>query len=301
MKLHSSRNKKGGGATKPFAALKKNAGKAVAAKKTSSSSSAKTSDKGGKKRVWDEKPAEDAANVRDAWDTGATERTEEAQARKKAKTKKLRFEPAPATFALPSREEQLRKQMGDFAGPLLGTLWEEETKGQQVQFVDRKDKGKWVGGEEEQSNSPVKRRKGNENQFAALESDEEADASQTRESSSSGRKVAFKPSTLGDVTGKSLSLPSDASALVSKGAPLFKPPTIDADQLRKLPPNGGSSSLSGLQVQFRPPTFSINPVPPTLVARSGPSQVLFQPPTFQINSSSSSAATKREDEDWDDL
>src|SRR4051794_16393957 len=53
----------------------------------------------------------------DAWDSGVSERLEEKQTRDADKAKRIKFEPAPASFTLPTREEHLRSQFGEFAGP----------------------------------------------------------------------------------------------------------------------------------------------------------------------------------------
>ena len=69
-----------------------------------------------------EKRSRKRSNV-DAWDSGAAERAEQQQL--KRNSKKIKFTLQPATFQPPSESEILKKRLGEFAGPLLGALWEE--------------------------------------------------------------------------------------------------------------------------------------------------------------------------------
>ena len=167
----------------------------------------------------------------DAWDSGAAERVEERKARAEGNTKRLKFEPAPPTFTLPSREEQLRRQLGDFAGPLLGSLWEEQhVPTSTVSFFPETDA------------SRDRKNKRATNKFAALASSDEENEIEDVESSN---KIEFKPAML-DVTkaNKLMAL----STISASPTPLFRPATFDPNK------------KTAVTVEFRPATLGMLPL-----------------------------------------
>lgn len=188
----------------------------------------------------------------DAWDVGASERQEYLNEKKKhqGENKRLKFEPAPASFQLPSREEQLRKRMGDFAGPLLGTLWEAETTVQgSADFLPKTIK---VTTESKKVT----------NQFSVLESSDEED--ETYKKSQHKETFHFKPASLPEpdklrsVSWNQTSLPKTTSS--STSTDLFKPASFNAEELMKQQQQHGHPNTSST-FTFKPATFQVDNLP----------------------------------------
>jgi hypothetical protein len=188
----------------------------------------------------------------DAWDEGAKERQEYVNEKRKfqGESKRLKFEPAPATFQLPTREEQLRKKMGDFAGPLLGTLWEAETSLEGMSnFLPNASPVKVE--EKHETKKPI-------NQFSELESSDEEEEKHKMQQPTK-KSLNLKPASLPDPAKLKSLLWNKTSAAIpsaSAGSSLFKPASFNADELLKQQHQAGSTSTSSTLI-FRPPTFRV--------------------------------------------
>ena len=215
----------------------------------------------------------------DAWDSGVVERKHQEAANKLNRTKRLKFNPAPPTFQLPTREETLRKQLGDFAGPLLGTLWEEQAEDDRKSNVTFVDNNKVKKSSSLMQDDSLNR----SNQFTALASSDDEEEEGKSDQANSRPKIVFKPSTLMDANlSKSTTawmFQSSSSSSSSATAAMFKPASFNAEDLKQQP-----SSTSTFA--FRPATFH---APQLTIAHSE----LLPPSSSKMPTSS--------DNDWDDL
>jgi len=231
MKIKGNQSKQKAGSKVLKTSIKKKPAGAGKIKRPSSKNTAKP-----KKRVRD--------NI-DAWDTGAGERKQYELEKKSSSSKtpkRMRFQPAPASFSLPSRTEVLAKKMGEFAGPLLGSLWEaEDEKTDQVRFD--------VVPESLHAKKEERKRK---NPFSALASSDEDDSVREKKSSLSvTKKINFMPPILSTTSAVSSSSSSFKPQSTTKS--LFKPAIFDAEEVKKSKPT--NTKPTPITFTLKPPTF----------------------------------------------
>ena len=181
----------------------------------------------------------------DAWDTGAAERAEDRAVRVESGTKRLKFEPAAATLVLPSREDLLKQQFGEFAGPLLGTLYDESQAHNSVSFEPL---------QKPKTTKSTGTKNGNIFNVLGSSSEDEGDDLPTK-------KIVFKPSTLGDAS--TLPVPSalppqfaQSSAAAAGQGLFFKPATFNVNASGVNPSRMATTISSSPPILFKPSTIA---------------------------------------------
>jgi hypothetical protein len=225
----------------------------------------------------------------DAWDMGASERIEHEKAVKSGESKRIKFEPAPAKLILPSKDDDLRRRMGEFAGPLLGALWEDKAPVSGVSFEPVK------------SAPPASKR--DANKFAALASDSEEDETFKAKEN----KLLFKAPVL-DISRQPMNLFAKQQPVSKSSGLMFKPSVLDASQLLNKPQTSPSTTVVFREASFQAHAASANAssaafqeprfaAPQSIPASS--SSVMFRESNFQAPQLP--GRPQNEPSDWDDL